>query len=142
VHHRFVGNVAVGEYGFIGLQVPALRGKVGFLEDRDAVRIQRSGQGRRVAAPGDARNLRRRKGHDIVCLVLPEHDIEVMEVTSRGAHDDDALSLPARRHGLPPSGISHYSFAPQLALIWLMGLQGRPPGHNLWRYGTGTGGSA
>ena len=66
-------------------------------DDRDARRIEGTGELGRVAAVGDARDLRRGEGDDLDVGIVSVDDVEVMEVAPRGAHDDDS---PAVHRGL------------------------------------------
>src|SRR3972149_1679127 len=61
--------------------------------DRDALRVEGPREGRGVPPALDARDLSRGEGDDLVLLVVPEVDVEVVEVAARGAEDDDASRL-------------------------------------------------
>jgi hypothetical protein len=58
MHHVRVRNVAVGEHHLVHAEAPADAFELGFLDDRDPIGVARAGEGRRIAPPGDVRNLR------------------------------------------------------------------------------------
>ncbi len=60
-----------------------------FGHDRDAVGVERSGERGGVAAVVDARDLGGGEGDDLVVGVVAEHGVEVVEIATAGAHDDD-----------------------------------------------------
>jgi hypothetical protein len=62
--------------------------------DRDALRIQGTGEFGRISPALDARDLRRREGDHVEDLVVPVVDVEVVEISPGGAHDQDPAALP------------------------------------------------
>src|ERR1700758_350025 len=96
MHEIDVRNVTVGENDGINLQLrdeflhPFL-GKNG-----NAFRIAGAGQLRRIATAGDAGNLRGGKAYNPVFGLVPEDNIEVMEI-STGSPEDKNI-----RHGSSP----------------------------------------
>ena len=54
------------------------------------MRIPRAGERRWVAAVSDARYLGRRESHHLDIVAVSKHDVEIMEVATGGAADDDA----------------------------------------------------
>ena len=89
VHHLRMGDIAVGkghQVHSVGLdQLPQFF--VGM--NGNSVRIKRAGQICRVAATIDVGNLGRGECHYPIAAVVPEIDIEVVKITTGGAHDDD-----------------------------------------------------
>jgi hypothetical protein len=55
-------------------QLAAQRLQLAFVEDGDAIRVARPGQFRRIAAPGDAGDLRRGEGHHLDRRVVAVDD--------------------------------------------------------------------
>ena len=92
MHHVIVRNVAIGEHHLVDGVAAAQRLKLGFIYDVDAVGIVRSGQHGRIAAAGNAGNLRRSECHHLGRRLVPIHDVEIMEIAAGGADNDDASS--------------------------------------------------
>src|SRR2546425_13052650 len=68
-----------------------------FGKDRDSFGIQVAREGRWILPSLDPGNLRGGERDDAVRGIVPEIDVEIMEVAARGAEDDDPARL---RHGL------------------------------------------
>src|ERR1035437_5955218 len=64
-------------------------GELGLVVDRDAVRVELPGQGRRVLAVVDVGDLGGREGYDLVVLVVAKVSVEVVKVAACGSHDQD-----------------------------------------------------
>jgi hypothetical protein len=102
MHHRLVADVAVGEDdGRDSLVVDQLL-QLRLRPDGDALRVHGPRQLGRVAPFGDARDLGCGEGDDLDCRVLAEDHVEVMEVASRRAHDQDSPAL----HFDLPAGVA------------------------------------
>ena len=98
VHDLLVADVAVGEDDGVDREVADQRLEVRLRADRDALGVALgAGELRRVAAVGDAGDLRGGEGDNLDGRVVPVHDVEVVEVTARGAHDEHAFGA----HGRP-----------------------------------------
>ncbi len=93
LHHVLVRNVGIGEDGFVDLLLGEELFQAGLRDDGDPLRIELSRQVRRVAAPGDVGNLRRRECRHAHARIVAKDAIEVVEIPPRGAHDDDAPFL-------------------------------------------------
>ena len=93
VHDVLVGHVGVGEDDDFDAVLLDELGHLGLVVDRDAVRVVRTGELGRVLAVVDVRDLRGREGDDLVLLPLAEVGVEVVEVATRGSHDEDFGSL-------------------------------------------------
>ncbi len=98
VHNVLVADVAVGEHH----QLDAVCGyqalQFFFGMDRNPVRVQRSGQLRRIAAIVDVGDLRRGERHDAVRGVVAIHRVEVVEVPTGGPQDDDGDGVRCHCH--------------------------------------------
>jgi hypothetical protein len=70
------------------------------------LRIEGSGKLRRIAAIIDVGDLSRREGDHLMAGVVPEDDVEVVEVAAGGTEDDDAGTTGAARagHGASAAG--------------------------------------
>ena len=91
VHHRRVGDVAVGEdYGFRSTLADQ-RLQLLFCHDGNPFRIERAGQLRRIGAVGDVGNLRGCERHHPVVRVVPIHYVEVVEIPPCCSQNDDPL---------------------------------------------------
>jgi hypothetical protein len=89
VHHVFVREVGVGEDDLVdAVHVDEPR-ELGLRPDRDAVGVPGAGERRRIPTVVDPRDLRRGERDDLGLRIVPEDDVEVVEVASAGAHDDD-----------------------------------------------------
>lgn len=84
VHDRLVVQVAVRQDATVGVELPDLVLELGLGPDRQALRVQWARQLRRVKAALDLRDLRRSEPEDLVLGVLPEENVEVVEVTPSG----------------------------------------------------------
>ena len=104
MHDLGMGKVAVGEHHQLDLVRADQRLELGFRRDGDAFRILRAGERGGIAAPGDAGNLRRGKGHDFERRIVAIDDIEVVEIAPGRAHDHDARAVAAI-HASAPRGI-------------------------------------
>ena len=87
VHDVLVGDVAVGENHLVGVSPRIRLAQLGLGVDRDALRIARPGQLRGIATALDVRDLGGGEGHDLGLGVIAEDRVEIVEITSRGAHD-------------------------------------------------------
>jgi hypothetical protein len=83
-----MGHVAVGEHDLVDLLFAADLFQPAILQDWDALRIGRAGQGRWIAAAGDARNLCRGKGDDLISRIVAQDHVEVVEVPASRSHDE------------------------------------------------------
>jgi hypothetical protein len=88
-----VGDVAVGEHHFVHAVLPTDRLELGLVDDGDALGIERTGQGRGVAAVGDTGDLGRGEGHHLGGGIVPIRDVEVVEVAAGGPHDDHSFDV-------------------------------------------------
>ncbi len=68
--------------------------------DGDAFRVAVAGKLWGVIAPFDIGDLRRSEGHNLIRWIVPEVSVEIMEIATRGAHDDNALSFHVLRFSL------------------------------------------
>jgi hypothetical protein len=97
VHDVLVRDVAVGEDDLIDVTSAAQCFEPGFLDDRDALRIEPPRERRRIAPIVDTGDLGGGEGDDLDCRVVTIDGIEVMEVSSRGSQYDDASAPRAAR---------------------------------------------
>jgi hypothetical protein len=105
VHDRLVLQVGVGEDDLVDAVLADEVGQLLLGADRDAVRVQRPGQGRRVDPVGDAGDLGCREGDHLRVGVVTEYHVEVVEVATAGSHDDDLA------HGQLRAGSASFSRA-------------------------------
>jgi hypothetical protein len=94
VHHGLVGEITVGENYFVDAAGLDQLLELALRVDRNALRVTRAGQRRGVAAPRDVRDLGGGEGHHLHSGVVPEGDVEVVEVAPGRAQDQD----PAPKH--------------------------------------------
>ena len=92
VHDLGVRHVAVGEHHLVDAPFAAERLQLGFIENGNALGVARSGQLRRVAAPGDAGDLRCGEGHHLERRIVAVDEVEVVEIAPGGAEDQDAAA--------------------------------------------------
>ena len=90
MHHLLVADVAVGEHHLVNAALADDPLEIFFGLDRDAMRIARAREPRRVAAPRDAGNLRRRERHDLDAGVVSIDRVEIVEVAAGRSEDHDA----------------------------------------------------
>ncbi|GBD10008.1 hypothetical protein HRbin22_02271 [Candidatus Thermoflexus japonica] len=100
VHHILVAHIAVSEHHPIHLEAADQLGELLLGVDGDAVRVKGAGQLGGIQTPFDVRDLSGREGHDLIVRVVPEEDVEVVEVAPRGAHEDHTDAV---RHGVRSS---------------------------------------
>src|SRR5208283_1874570 len=79
VHDFFVGEIAIREHHLRYPLAPADGLEVYLFLNRDAVGIERAGEGRRVAAACDARDLRSGEGDDTDIRITAIDDVEVVK---------------------------------------------------------------
>src|SRR5206468_249517 len=89
VHDVVVRHVGVGEDDEVDLEVADQPGDLLLLVDRDPGGVPRARQGGRVPAAGDVRDLRGGEPDDIERRIVPEAEVEVMEVPTGRTHDQD-----------------------------------------------------
>ena len=89
MHHVLVRDVRVREHDLVDLVFADqfLERRLG--EDRYPLRIEGAGKLRRVDAPVDVRNLRRRECNDVVLGISPVNEVEVVKVSARSADEQD-----------------------------------------------------
>ncbi len=90
VHDDRVRDVAVGEHHPVHSLAETDRLQVGLVEDRDAVRVVRSGQRSRIPSVAQPGNLGLGERDHAHLGVLAIDHVEVVEVAPGGAHDQDA----------------------------------------------------
>jgi hypothetical protein len=98
MHHLLVRHIAVGEDDFVDVFPLDQVLDLGLGQDGDAIRVERTGQLGRIAAPGDVGDLRRGEGHHLAGRIAPEHPVEVVEVPTGSAQDHH----PPARHPMEP----------------------------------------
>jgi hypothetical protein len=82
-----VSHIAVSENDLVDRFLTDQSGQVLFGVDRDALGIKSASQFWRVIAPLDVGDLRGSESDHFVIWVLPEINVEVVEITPCGAHD-------------------------------------------------------
>ena len=87
VHHVLVRHVRVREDDVVDLMLPHELLERGLGQDRNPVRIQRTGELGRILAPVDVRDLRRGEGDHLALGPVPVDEVEVVEVASGSAGD-------------------------------------------------------
>jgi hypothetical protein len=85
-----VGHVRVREHDLIDLVLADQVFELAFGMDRDALGVELTGEERRVDAPGDVRDLRRREGDHLVLLAAAKEDVEVVEVPPGRSCDENS----------------------------------------------------
>ena len=88
VHHILVRNIAVGKHHLLDLVLLDQALQVALRVNRDALRVQLAGQLSRVLASFDVGDLGGGEGDHLIIRIVAEEDVEIVEVASRGAHDD------------------------------------------------------
>ena len=101
VHQRGIGNVAVGKHAHINFVVANNALHLVFFQDGDAIGIELSRQLRRVLAPGDVGDLGSGERHHSVVRIVPEHDVEVMEIPACRAENQDIFGHVRTRDNEP-----------------------------------------
>lgn len=89
-HDVLEGDVGVGKPGFFD---PFRSNEILeflFREDRDPFGVVGPRKLRRVGTSRNRRDLGGREGHDLNTRIVPEEDVEVVEVATGGSQDDDA----------------------------------------------------
>ena len=94
VHDVLVAQIRVGQDDRVDALLPNDLAELRLRPDRDARRVEPSGERRRVRPPVDPGDLRRGEGHDPHRVVFSEHGVEVVEVSSPGPHDHDPAHTP------------------------------------------------
>jgi hypothetical protein len=97
-----MGHVAVGEDHVMDALPPAKRLQFRLVHDRDALRIEASGEGRGIPAPADARDLGGGEGDDLDGRIVPVGDIEVVKVAPGRPQDHDPPARVLVAHCLTP----------------------------------------
>jgi hypothetical protein len=90
-------DVALGTHDLIDRMGFAQRVELGFGYDRNPAWVERPCKRRRVSSTGDPENLRCRECHHFGRRVVAIDDIEVMEVATCCADNDDASALRSLR---------------------------------------------
>jgi hypothetical protein len=90
VHDVLVRHVRVGEDDFVDSALAHERLELFLRTDRDPVGIEAAGELGRVHAAVDVRDLCRGERDDVVFVAVAVDDVEVVEVSSCGAGDEDA----------------------------------------------------
>ena len=90
MHDLRVRYVAVGEDHCVNAVLVAEKVEIRFVADGDALGVARPGQFRRIAAVGDAGDLRRGEGHHLDGGIVAVDQVEVVEVAPCRAEDEDA----------------------------------------------------
>jgi hypothetical protein len=98
MHDFFVRYIAIGKNHLVDSQFPAQGFQLAFIADRDAVGIKRPGQLGRVAPAGYSGNLGRGKSDNLDMRVAPVAHIEIMEIPSSGAEDQQTLAARYASH--------------------------------------------
>lgn len=93
VHHVLVGHVGVGEDDGVDAVGGDQLFDLAFVVDRDTVGVELAGELGRVLAAVDVGDLGGGESDDLELLVVAEVGVEVMEVASGGAHDEDFFLL-------------------------------------------------
>jgi len=82
-----VRHVRVGEDDVVDLMLADELLEGGLGQDRNSVRIQRTGELGRILAPVDVRDLRRGEGDHLALGPVPVDEVEVVKVASGSAGD-------------------------------------------------------
>ena len=98
MHHRLVADVAVGKHHLIDVELGDQAVQVALGVDRNAGRVERAGQLRRIEPPLDVGYLGGGESHHLKAGVIAEDDVEVVEIAPRRAHDEHALHRRLVRH--------------------------------------------
>ena len=88
MHHVLVRHIGVSEDYLADIILLNKLCKLRFRGDRDASGVKPAGQLPWVAAPFDIWDLRGRKCHDLIAIVIAEIGVEVVEVAPRSTHDN------------------------------------------------------
>jgi hypothetical protein len=89
VHDVGVGNVRVAEPHLVDAILLDHFFEVGLGKDRNAVRVERTGEFSGIGPVFDIWDLGGGKHHHLVVLVVAEQTVEIVEVASSRTHDDD-----------------------------------------------------
>lgn len=85
-------DIAVGEYHLVNALCADQRLQLRLRQNREAHRVQRPRQLGRVASPGDIGDLGCREGDHLEGRVVPKHHVEVVEIPTGRAEDQDAAT--------------------------------------------------
>ncbi len=83
-----VGDIAVGKDALVNVQILDQLGQIGLGIDGNALGVELARQLGRIAPALNVWNLGRRKGHDLVRVVVPEKGIIVVKIPARCTNDD------------------------------------------------------
>ena len=103
VHDVFVGHVAIGEDDAIDALLANQARQVALGVDGDAIGVERARQAGGVAPVGNTGDLGGGEGDHLVGGVGAENHVEIVEVATGRAHDEDS-SLGHTGHSFVPKG--------------------------------------
>ncbi len=90
MHDRFVRDIAVGKNDLIDGKLPDQVNEFIFGKNRDTIGVEWARQRGRIRASFDIWDLRRGKGDNLAGRVIAKDKIEIMEIPSRRAHDENS----------------------------------------------------
>ena len=90
-HDVLVVDVGIGKDDLVDAQHADQRRHLALRVDRDARRVELARKLGGIAPAVDVGDLRRGEGDDLVVLVVPEYQVEVVEIAPGGAHDQNTL---------------------------------------------------
>ena len=96
-------HVAVGENDLIDCLRAAQFVEFRFGNDRNAIGIQRAGKRWRITTAGNAGDLRCSEGDDLGGRIIAKDHVEIMEIASCGADNDNAATAVITIASLRPS---------------------------------------
>ncbi|MGD8743852.1 MAG: hypothetical protein PVH46_10560, partial [Granulosicoccaceae bacterium] len=91
-------DVAVGKHNLVDAFLTTQAGEFGFIPNRYAIRVVRSGEGGRITPSGNFGNLCCSECDHLTVGIIAIRYIEIMEVTSGSPHYYDAIFIVPARH--------------------------------------------
>ncbi len=88
VHHHFMRLIAVSEHNLFNVVLADQVKQFAFIVDRNAFRVQVARQYSRIQTTFNIGYLGGSEGNHLVVLIAAKEDIEIMEISSCGAHDE------------------------------------------------------
>ena len=90
MHDRFVRDIAVSKDDLVDGKLPDQVNEFIFGKNRDTIGVERTRQRGRIGASFDIWDLRRGKGDNLAGRVIAKDKIEIVEISSRRAHDENS----------------------------------------------------
>ena len=96
MHDRLMRHVAIGEDDLVDVPGTAEPVEFRFIDNRDAVGIQSTSELGRISPPRNSGYLGRGKGDNLAHWVIAIDHVEVVEIATRSAEDDEPPAVSGR----------------------------------------------